>query len=78
MYPQFAAFAAYWGYEWEPIKVNTEDGYILTTFHLTGKTGLEIQKHEEYMPVMLMHGLACDATSWLNPFWGHVVPPLPL
>ena len=28
------------GYDWEPIKVTTDDGYILTTFHILGKTGM--------------------------------------
>ena len=67
----------YWGYEWEAIKVPTEDGYILTTFHLTGKKGHDIKKEESYMPVMLMHGLGCDATSWLDPN-NRVERPLPM
>jgi len=25
------------GYTWEAVKVPTEDGYTLTTFHVTGK-----------------------------------------
>ena len=28
-----------YGYSWEPFEVTTEDGYILTTFHITGKQG---------------------------------------
>ena len=27
------------GYSWEPFEVTTDDGYILTTFHITGKVG---------------------------------------
>ena len=28
-----------YGYSWEAHKVSTEDGYTLTTFHITGKDG---------------------------------------
>ena len=27
---------AEYGYTWEAVKVKTEDGFILTTFHVTG------------------------------------------
>ena len=27
-----------WGYSWEAFEVTTDDGYILTTFHITGTT----------------------------------------
>ena len=27
------------GYDWEAVKVTTDDEYILTTFHILGKTG---------------------------------------
>jgi hypothetical protein len=76
-YPLFAAQMKEWGYTWDPLTVTTEDGYILTTFHVTGKVGHEITK-KEYPPVMLMHGLACDATSWLGIGGDRVNAPLPL
>ncbi len=38
-YPRFEAVMDKWGYDWEAHKVTTEDDYILTTFHVTGKTG---------------------------------------
>jgi hypothetical protein len=25
-----------WDYTWEAFEVDTEDGYVLTTFHITG------------------------------------------
>ena len=40
-YKRFADLMDFYGYDWEAIKVTTDDGYILTTFHVTGnkKTG---------------------------------------
>ena len=38
-YPRFESIMTSQGYDWEPIKVTTDDGYILTTFHILGKTG---------------------------------------
>ena len=42
-YPRFEAIMTSQGYDWEPIKVTTEDGYILTTFHILGKTGQAVK-----------------------------------
>ena len=38
-YPEFAYEMDYYsgGYKWEPHEVTTEDGYILTVFHITGR-----------------------------------------
>lgn len=68
-YPVFAAYAAYYGYDFDSFKVQTEDGYILTTFRITGKNGQTIERNPDYMPVMMMPGLSCDATSFINPNW---------
>ena len=38
-YPDIAQGMAAWGYDWEAHKVTTEDGYVLTTFHIVGKDG---------------------------------------
>ena len=38
-YPEFASDMAYWGYTWDAHKIKTEDGFVLTTFHITGKNG---------------------------------------
>ena len=35
-YTRMADVMANYGYTWEAIKVSTEDGYTLTTFHITG------------------------------------------
>ena len=38
-YSRFDRFMNKAGYDWEAKQVTTEDGYILTTFHILGKTG---------------------------------------
>lgn len=69
----------HWGYTWEAFKVTTDDAYVLTTFRITSKKGYQVVERDETLnPVMLMHGLACDATSWVDPSWGPVTLPLPL
>jgi hypothetical protein len=35
-YLRFANVMGYWGYHWEAKEVTTEDGYILTNFHIVG------------------------------------------
>ena len=37
-YTRMAEVMAKYGYTWEAIKVPTDDGYTLTTFHITGTT----------------------------------------
>ena len=46
-YPEYAAGMDKYGYTWEPIKITTEDGYILTTFHITGKKGTSLTSYED-------------------------------
>ena len=36
-YPRFASIMDHYGYDWEAFLVHTEDHYILSTFHVTGK-----------------------------------------
>ena len=51
-------------FTWEPVKVTTEDGFILTTFHVTGnKDG---QFKPTLPPVLFMHGDYSDGTVWLT------------
>ena len=38
-YPRMDAAMTKFGYDWEAITVTTEDDYILTTYHITNKTG---------------------------------------
>lgn len=67
------------GYAWEPVKVKTDDGFTLTTFHVTGKIaddGSIITREPTEAPVLVQHGLGCDAATWL---WMYVKGnPLPL
>ena len=39
-YDRFADVMTFWGYDWEALTVTTEDDYLLTTFHITNKTGV--------------------------------------
>ena len=79
-YSLFAFQMEEWGYTWEPIKVTTEDSYVLTTFHITGRVDQEKQtpRDESLNPVVLMSGLQCDATTWLVQYGTRVTRPLPL
>ena len=51
------------GYDWEAIKVTTEDDYILTTFHILGRTG-EARNTTSAGSVLIQHGDQEDSTSW--------------
>ena len=64
-YPDFARDMDFWGYTWDAHKIRTDDGFILTTFHVTGKIGHEIETDHSRAPVVVMHGLACDAETWV-------------
>lgn len=44
------------GYSWEPHTITTEDGYILTTFHILENLNKSVIRNEDYKPVLLMHG----------------------
>ena len=68
----------HYGYTWESFEITTDDGYILTTFRVTGNKNMEVTPDESLNPVMLMHGLGCDATSWVDPGWEPFGDPLPL
>ena len=41
-YPDFAQWMGDLGYTWEAFDVETDDGYILTTFHITGNENKEV------------------------------------
>ena len=55
----------FWGYTWDAHKVRTDDGFVLTTFHITGKRDHEVVTDHSRAPIVVMHGLACDAESWV-------------
>jgi pimeloyl-ACP methyl ester carboxylesterase len=67
MYPEFDQAAAQWGYTWKSYKVTTDDGFILTTFRITGTTDGDTEPRDDsLMPVMIMNGLSCDAVNWFD------------
>jgi len=57
------------GYTWEAIKVHTEDGFILTTFRVTGsvEAGLFTPTRP---PVLIMHGDDSDGPNWMTCYSG--------
>ena len=65
-YSRFGALMDKYGFDWEPVKVGTDDGFILTTFHITGnKDG----KFTPTMPpVLIMHGAAGDGATWIDDY----------
>lgn len=64
-YPRFADVMTKSGYDWEPVLVTTEDDYILTTFHILGKTG-EARATTSAGSVLVQHGDQEDGTSWIE------------
>lgn len=78
-YMVFSSVMQRHGYTWEAVKVKTEDGYTLTTFHVTGKVakdGTTITREATEPPVLVQHGLGSDAATWLWSYMKGV--PLPL
>ncbi|CAH2096569.1 unnamed protein product [Euphydryas editha] len=54
--PSFISLAIENGYPAEQYDVTTEDGYILTLFHIPGKSRY---------PIFLLHGLADSSDTWI-------------
>ena len=77
-YKQYAQFMKHWGYNWEAFKITTEDDYVLTTFRVTENKNKTVVPDPSLNPVVLMQGFGCDATSFVDPSWGHFDLPLPL
>lgn len=55
---------ARYGFTWEPLKVTTEDGFILTTFHVTGNEDGPFSP--SMPPVIIQHGDSSDGANWLD------------
>ena len=53
-----------YGFTFEAIKVKTEDGFILTTFHVTGNS--EGPFENTGSPVLVQHGDSSDGADWLD------------
>ena len=74
-YPAYAEGMARYGYSWEPIELTTDDGYLLTTFHITGNGNqASTILDEDRIPIVIMNGLGSDAESWLNWYDGIPMP----
>ena len=65
-YPRFATLMDNYQFDWEPVKVTTEDGFILTTFHLTGNKDGPFKP--TLPPVLIMHGALGDGASWISDY----------
>lgn len=63
-YQRFSDEMTHYGYTWEAIKVTTEDGFILTTFHVLGNKHGTFKPH--LPPVLLQHGDFGDAVMWVK------------
>ena len=63
------------GYTWEAHEVTTEDGYILTTFHVTGSTETGLFSPNKGT-VLIQHGGSSDAASWISYYYDS--KPMPL
>ena len=57
---------SWYNYDWEPVKVTTEDGFILTAFHITGNGTDKFQPTKD--PVLIMHGNYGDGTDWFDAY----------
>ena len=54
------------GYDWEPMTVTTDDDYILTTFHILGKSGET--RDGSAGTVLIQHGDLEDGASWITAY----------
>ena len=63
-YKRFADIMSNYGFTWDPVKVTTEDGHILTTFHVTGNP--EGPFTPTMPPVLIQHGDSSDGADWLD------------
>ena len=60
--------ANYPDFSWEGIEVTTDDGYMLTLFHIWSDSVTEVKS-----PVLFQHGSGGTAAGWL----GNYGPPAP-
>ena len=68
-YPRMADVMNQYGYDWEAHKVHTDDHYILTTFHVLGKSGQEKSAATESKgTVLIQHGDFEDGAYYMNEF----------
>lgn len=63
-YPEFKEVCEKWGYKFLPYEANTEDGWTLTLFRITGKVGGQARPtvRENEKPILIQHGMYTDAS----------------
>ena len=64
-------------YTWKAHEITTEDGYILTTFHVTGSTQTGIFTPTKGS-VLIQDGGGSDASSWIGYYYQGKPMPLML
>ena len=66
-YPDMSDAMDIFGYDWEPHEVETEDGWYLTMFRITGIKGEESpSEKKDKPPILLLHGSGASAMGWLE------------
>ena len=66
-YADFSDVMDQHGYSWQPYETETEDGWTLTMFRITGRTHEESHQTERHpIPVLMQHGWSMDAKVWAD------------
>ena len=54
-----------YGYDWEPFKIITDDGYTLTLMHVTNRLGQESSVDPSLNPILYVPALGSNPDTWL-------------
>ena len=54
-----------YGYDWEPFKIITDDGYTLTLMHVTNRLGQESSVDPSLNPILYVSALGSNPDTWL-------------
>ena len=63
-YPRMKQVMDNYKFTWEAVEVETDDGYTLTTFHVTGNEKGKFTPTKS--PILIMHGAMSDAAAWVG------------
>ena len=55
-----------YGYDWEPFKITTEDGYVLTLMHITNRTGQKSSVDPNLNPILYVPAMGSNPDTWLS------------
>ncbi len=64
-YSRFDNYMKKAGYDWEVKKVTTEDSYILSTFHILGKSG-QTRPNSFKATILTQHGSGMDGADFFD------------